>query len=307
MASAAPLPAGGKGAVGMIVDVHTHPPTHRDHVPQQRTWAPTGRPDQAIRWTRTWAEYMQAMAPVHRAIVFGIAMLPGQREAIDPPTYGSGNLNDRVALLVREYPDKLIGFLSVHPDAPDALDELERATSDLGLRGLKLGPNYQQFDPLSDRALAVYAKAERMGLPILFHQGTSPLSDAPLRYAHPLVMDEIAARFPELRIVMAHMAHPWQSDCIAVIRKHPHVYADISAQFYRPWSLYNCLRLATEWSVLDKLLFGSDFPVATPQETIEGTRRVNTILEGTALPRVPEDELEAIFRRDALQLLGLSR
>jgi predicted TIM-barrel fold metal-dependent hydrolase len=89
--------------------------------------------------------------------------------------------------------------------------------------------------------------------------------------------------------------------------EHPHVYADISAQFYRSWSLYNCLRLATEWSVLDKLMFGSDFPVATPQETIEGTRRVNTILEGTALPRVPEQEIEAIFQRDALQLLGLSR
>lgn len=290
----------------MIVDVHTHPPTHRDRVPEQRTWAPLGRPDQRIRWTRTWAEYTQAMAPVDRAIVFGIAMLPGQRDAIEPPVYGSGNLNDRVAMFVREYPDKLIGFLSVHPDAPDALDEIERATSDLGLRGIKLGPNYQQFDPLSGRALAVYARAERMGLPILFHQGTSPLADAPLRYAHPLLMDEIATRFPELRIVMAHMAHPWQSDCIAVVRKHPHVYADISAQFYRPWSLYNGLRLATEWSVLDKLLFGSDFPVATPQETIDGTRRVNAILEGTALPRVPEEEIEAIVHRDALQLLGLS-
>jgi predicted TIM-barrel fold metal-dependent hydrolase len=105
---------------------------------------------------------------------------------------------------------------------------------------------------------------------------------------------------------MAHMGHPWMQDTIVVIRKHPNVYADISALFYRPWSMYNALRLATEWSVLHKLLFGSDYPIATPQETIAGTRKVNDILAGTQLPRVPEDELEKIFTRDSLSLLGLT-
>jgi predicted TIM-barrel fold metal-dependent hydrolase len=105
---------------------------------------------------------------------------------------------------------------------------------------------------------------------------------------------------------MAHMGHPWQADTIAVIRKHPHVYTDVSALFYRPWSLYSCLRLATEWNVLDKLLLGSDYPVATPRETIDGTLAVNAILEGTTLPRVPEDRLGKIVERDTLALLGLS-
>ena len=61
------------------------------------------------------------------------------------------------------------------------------------------------------------------------------MREAPLRYAHPLLMDEIAIRFPELRVVMAHMGHPWQRETIVTIRKHPHVYADVSALFYRPW------------------------------------------------------------------------
>jgi predicted TIM-barrel fold metal-dependent hydrolase len=119
-------------------------------------------------------------------------------------------------------------------------------------------------------------------------------------------MDEIAIGFPELRIVMAHLGHPWQTDTIAVIRKHPHVYADVSAGFYRPWSFYNAMRLATEWNVLPKLLLGSDFPVATPRETIEGLRAVNAPIEGTAMPRVPDDAIEAIISRDSLALLGLS-
>jgi predicted TIM-barrel fold metal-dependent hydrolase len=90
-----------------------------------------------------------------------------------------------------------------------------------------------------------------------------------------------------------------------VIRKHPNVYADISANFYRPWSYYNELRLATEWSVLHKLFLGSDFPVATPQETIDALWRVNDVIQGTNLPEVPLGELEKILHRNSLELLGI--
>jgi predicted TIM-barrel fold metal-dependent hydrolase len=127
-----------------------------------------------------------------------------------------------------------------------------------------------------------------------------------LRFAHPLAMDEVAAAFPELRIVMAHLGHPWQADTFMVIRKHPHVYADISSQFFRPWSQYQALRLAAEWGVLDKLVFGSDYPVATPQETMDGLLSVNSVIEGTKLPRVPEEALQRVIERDTVALLGLN-
>ena len=213
-------------------------------------------------------------------------------------------MNDQTAAVVRAYPEKLIGFMSVHPRDPGMLEEMERCTGQLGMRGIKLGPNYQNFDPLGEDAFRLYARAQELRLPIVFHQGTSPVRFADLDYAHPRHLDRVATRFPELRIVMAHMAHPWQMDCIAVIRKHPHVWADVSALHYRPWSYYTCLRLATEWSVLPKLLFGSDFPVATPQETMEAMPRINDILEGTKLPPVPVDELQRVLERDALGALG---
>ncbi len=128
---------------------------------------------------------------------------------------------------------------------------------------------------------------------------------ADLDYAHPRHLDRVAMTFPKLKIILAHMAHPWQIDCFVVIRKHPNLYADISANFYRPWSYYNALRHATEWGVLHKLLFGSDFPIATPQETMDALWRVNDVIDGTNLPRVPEEELEKILHRDSLGLLGL--
>jgi predicted TIM-barrel fold metal-dependent hydrolase len=183
---------------------------------------------------------------------------------------------------------------------------MDRCIGSLGLRGIKLGPNYQNFDPVGDDAFRLYARAQGLKLPILFHQGTSAMADADLDYAHPRHIDRVAIAFPELRIVLAHMAHPWQTDCIAVIRKHPHVWADVSGLHYRPWSYYNCLRLATEWSVLPKLLFGSDYPAAaTPAETADALAHVNDVVEGTKLPRVPLDELQAIVHRDSLSLLGL--
>jgi predicted TIM-barrel fold metal-dependent hydrolase len=111
--------------------------------------------------------------------------------------------------------------------------------------------------------------------------------------------------FPKLKMILAHMGHPWTTDCIVTIRKHPNLFADISGLFYRPLGYYNALRTATEWNVLHKLLFGSDFPIATPQETMDALQTVNDILDGTKLPRVPEQPLRDLIHRDSLDLLGI--
>ena len=292
----------------MIVDVHTHTPRHRTtHPPaRERREDALWRPDGARSTAHTWDDHLVAMAPVERAIVFNIAVDPAAPVQDDGALiYRVPDVNDDTAAFVRAHPDKFIGFMSVHPRDPEVLDEIERASQDLGLRGIKLGPNYQSFDPLGEEAFRVFRRAEELGLPVLLHQGTSPVQFADLDYAHPRHIDRVAMAFPNLRMILAHLGHPWQLDCIVVIRKHPHVYADISANFYRPWSYYNALRHATEWGVLHKLLFGSDYPIATPQETMDALWRVNDPIAGTSLPPVPEDELRQILERDSLALLGL--
>ena len=292
----------------MIVDVHTHTPRHRTTPPpsRERREDALWRPDGARSTAHTWDDHLAAMAPVERAIVFNIAADPRSPVQDDGGLqYAVPDVNDDTAAFVRAHPDKFIGFMSVHPHVLGVMDEIERASQDLGLRGIKLGPNYQNFDPLGEEACRVFRRAEELGLPILFHQGTSPVQFADLDYAHPRHIDRVAMAFPNLRMILAHMGHPWQIDCFVVIRKHPHVYADISANFYRPWSYYNAMRFATEWGVLHKLLFGSDYPIATPQETMDALWRVNDPIEGTRLPPVPEDELRKILERDSLALLGL--
>jgi predicted TIM-barrel fold metal-dependent hydrolase len=107
-----------------------------------------------------------------------------------------------------------------------------------------------------------------------------------------------------VRIVMAHLAHPYEGECVAVIRKHPHVYADVSALHYRPWQLFHSLMLVHEYNVWNKLLFGTDFPVTTVAESLDGLRALTTIQIDRF--RLPAEQIEAMIERDALSLLGLS-
>ena len=291
----------------VIIDVHSHAPRRFRTVSDEGSGDVDTlyRPDRHASTAHDAASHLDAMSVVDRAIVFNIAADP--RDPINNSNlqYPANEVNDDTAAMVAEDPDKFIGFLSVHPHDPGMLEEIERATGDLGLKGIKLGPNYQNVDPLGNEAFKLFRRAEELHLPVLFHQGTSPVQFADLDFAHPRHMDRVAMAFPNLKMILAHMGHPWQIDCIVVIRKHPNVYADISAQFYRSWSYYNAFRLATEWGVMHKLLFGSDYPIATPEETMDALSRVNDPIEGTNLPPVPLDEMDAILHRDSLGLLGL--
>jgi len=213
--------------------------------------------------------------------------------------------NDYLAAYCRQAPGRWFGFASVNPGEAGARAELERAHQDLQLPGLKLGPTYQNYDPVDPTAYPVYEYAERHGIPILIHQATTFPREAPLKYALPLLLDEVAIRFPELRMVLAHVGHPWEADCAVTLRKHPHLYADISGIHGRPWRFYQALITCVEYGVADRLLFGSDFPFYTPEATAQGLRDVNHILEGTALPRVPATVIDGILERDPLRVLGL--
>ncbi|MBM3956986.1 MAG: amidohydrolase [Gemmatimonadetes bacterium] len=293
----------------MIVDVHTHLPTHRGEVPPDEVETATiHRSGTSVRFTNSLADYLEAMAGVDRAITFGLAPRPWAPEGELMKLKGwpaDMNYNDVAAAVARESGGKIIPFMSVHPMDPKWEAEYDRCIGDLGCRGMKLGLNYQDCDPLSNEALKVFARLERDGLPVVFHMGTSPETDAPLEYAHPLKMDRAAILFPKLKMVLAHLAHPWHADCLAVVRKHPNVWADVSAQFYRPWSFWSGMRLFHEWGVLGKVLFATDWPVTVAQDNIDALRGLAKFARDCHLPVIPEQEIEGIINRDALEILGL--
>jgi predicted TIM-barrel fold metal-dependent hydrolase len=210
-----------------------------------------------------------------------------------------------VAEYCAQDPAHLIPFMSLDPTQPGWRDEMSEGHRDLGMRGIKLLPMYAGFYPHSPELDDLWSYASRNGLPVLLHTGTTFVDQAPLDCTLPRHLDAVAIRYPECRIILAHLGHPYEGETVAVIRKHPNVYADISALFYRPFQLYHSLMLVQEYGVWNKLLFGTDFPVTTVDDTICGVRSLNRMVEGTALPRLSESEIENLIARDAGPLLGL--
>jgi uncharacterized protein len=213
--------------------------------------------------------------------------------------------NDFVATYVGKDPDRLIGFAGIDPTEPSAIEDLTIARDQLKLRGVALSPAGQDFHPADSRAMRVYEQCEALGMPIVFHPGGLLNSQSKLEYGRPFLIDEVARTFPKLRIVIAQMAQPWIDEAIVLLGKHEHVYADTSGLLIRPWPGYNALVSAYQYGVMDKLLFGSDFPYTKPAECIEALYSINQLVQGTNLPVVPREALRGIVERDALELLGL--
>ena len=140
----------------------------------------------------------------------------------------------------------------------------------------------------------------------MFHSGGAYAQDSTLENASPALLDPVARAFPDLRIIVAHFGQPWMGETVMLMRKHPHVYADLSARFHRPWQLYNGLVLAMEYKVESKLLFGSDFPASTPGCSIQQFRTLNRMVEGTNLPQIPDELVESVLYHRPFELLGIA-
>lgn len=214
--------------------------------------------------------------------------------------------NRYVSDYVNRFPQKLIGFAGIDPTERTAVDEVKAARNDLRLRGVTLSPSNQDFHPSDSRAMRVYALCEELGMPVLFHPGSPFTEQSKLEFGRPYLLDEVARQFPRLRIILAQLGQPWVDETILLLGKHANVYADVSGLLKRPWQAYNALVLTHQYGVIDKLLFGSDFPYTSPTECIESLYSLNQMAHGTNLPIVPREALRGIVERDTLSLLGLS-
>jgi len=211
--------------------------------------------------------------------------------------------DDKVANYIAQDPKHMIGFMSLDPTQPNWQDEMRDGHERLKMRGIKLLPMYAGFFPQDPSLDPLWQYATKHGLPVLLHTGTTFVAKAPLEQTLPRHLDAVARKFPDVKIILAHLGHPYEGETIVTIRKHPNVYADVSALFYRPWQLFHSLMLADEYRVWEKLLLGTDFPVTTVAETVAGLRELCDIkIDRFSLPR---EQIEKLIHRDALALLNL--
>jgi uncharacterized protein len=279
----------------MLIDIHSHYfrcPEHfrKDFIEQtKRVTSPAF--DLNVRWEQYRAQATQC----DRTVVFGgKAALAG----LWVP-------DDEVAAYANSHADKSIGFLSLDPTQAGWEDELHHGHEDLKLKGVKLMPMYAGFYPNERKLDHLWEYAASHRLPVLLHTGTTFIDRAPLDCTLPRLIDDVAIRFPQVKIIMAHLSHPYEGECVATIRKHPNVYADCSALYYRPFQLYHSLMLVQEYRAWGKVLFGSDYPFATVDASVAGICNLNQMLEGTALPRLDPEQIEKMLHRNSFELLEI--
>jgi predicted TIM-barrel fold metal-dependent hydrolase len=279
----------------MLIDIHSHffrsPQHFSTGFIQQSQRVTSGSFDLNVRWE----DYHAQAQGCDWTVVFG------GKAALS----GLWVPDEEVAEYTRSHSDKMIGFLSVDPTQPGWVDELQHGHRDLKLKGIKLMPMYAGFYPNDRKVDFLWEYATRHHLPVLLHTGTTFISQAPLDCTLPRHIDDIAIRFPQVKIIMAHLSHPYEGECVATIRKHPNVYADCSALYYRPFQLYHSLMLVQEYRSWGKVLFGTDYPFTTVDATLAGMRELNKMLDGTALPRLDMEQMEAMFQRNSLELLEI--
>jgi hypothetical protein len=198
----------------------------------------------------------------------------------------------------------MIGFAGVDASDPDARRHIREA-KETGFRGLTLSPALQDYHPADTRAMKVYEEAARLGMPILIHQGMHYAVSSNMTFADPVAYDEVAREFGELKIILGYMGYPWIDQTLCLLGKHPNVLADIAGLLKHSWKAYTTLLQAYEYGVIDKLLFGSDFPYASPTECIEALYSVNQFAHAANLPSIPREMLRSIVERDALNQLGI--
>ncbi|MEW2357130.1 amidohydrolase family protein [Spirillospora sp. NPDC029432] len=210
--------------------------------------------------------------------------------------------NEEVAEGCAAHPDVLIPFASIDPYKGKAgVREARRLVEEHGVRGFKFHPSIQGFAPNDPLAYPLYEAIEELGVPALFHTGQTGIgAGVPggggirLKYSNPMLVDDVAVDFPELRIILAHPSFPWQDEALAVANHKPYVYIDLSGwspKYFPP----QLVRYANSL-LKDKVLFGSDYPVITPDRWLADFEKLE--IKPEVRPKILKD--------NAARLLGLT-
>ena len=281
----------------VAIDVHTHTHAHMDHRPPDEVTAEFldaaekyfgGAPPQPT--TQEVAEYYRERRMA--AVVFTVDSSFGTGERTVPTS--------EVIEVAAANPDVLIPFASVDPHKGKAGVREAREYIEQGVRGFKFHPNTQAFWP-NDRAFyPLYELIAEAGLIALFHTGQTGIGAGMpggggirLKYSNPMAVDDVAADFPELDIILAHPSFPWQEEALSVATHKTNVYIDLSG--WAPKYFPEILIRYINGPLKRKMLFGSDFPLLTPERWLS---------EFEKLP-IKDEVRPLVLKENAAALLGL--
>lgn len=302
------------GGQALIIDAHAHVGEFEHYgAHYAQLMVGSGRSGRPLWWdlTRTWTpEALATNIPrfvghldefgIDRAIIWGFLSIP----------HGSSVPAEYVAEVVRQHPDRFIGFHSPDPlGGWRSVQEVERAAKELGLRGLKMFQALNNIAIDDERALPIYAKAEELGLVVTIQAGWSRTLGSRLELHRPLGVDRVAMACPDLQLVIAHGGWPWVDETYALMLKHPNVYTDTSEWpgFMTQEGIARALVTAKHLGLLDRILWGSDYPLVSPARDLATFRSLPTFTGQHDLqPALTDGDIQAVLGGNAARLLAIS-
>lgn len=226
------------------------------------------------------------------AVVFGVDQV-GASDGADAPS------NEEIARIAAEHPDTLIPFASIDPArGAEGVQRVHRLARDHGVRGVKFHPSIQGFFPNDPAAYPIYAAMQEHDLIALFHTGHTGAGAGSrggrgirLKYSNPMHVDDVAVDFPDLRIILAHPSFPWQDEALSVALHKPKVHIDLSGwspKYFPPQLIQYANTLLKH-----KMLFGSDFPVITPDRWLNDFAKLD--IKPEVRPLIVKDNAVRLF------------
>jgi len=229
------------------------------------------------------------------AVVFGVDNIRSSRNDQQPT-------NEEIAELAAEHRDVLIPFASVDPArGGDGVARAKRLITEYGVRGFKFHPNAQEFYPNAREVYPLYEVIAEHGCIALFHTGQTGVGAGTrggggirLKYSNPMYLDDVAVDFPDMPIIMAHPSFPWQEEALSVALHKPQVYIDLSG--WSPKYFSPSLVQYANTLLKHKVLFGSDYPVITPDRWLADFEKID----------IRPDVRPLILKENAAKLFGLA-
>ncbi len=279
-----------------MIDFHTHPVLIQEFVAKYPGYERVAREIFKIgnNFQPLETFFLQMdVAGIDRAVLLPIDCRRARKDSVSS--------NEQVAELCAQS-NRFLGFASVDPLKKGAVRELENAVKKLGLRGLKLDPALQDFQPHHRKVFPVYEAAAALGIPLLLHTGMSWAPETPLEPGRPLLLEPAIRRFPQLPFVLAHFAWPWVWEAVALALKYSNVYLDTSCLYYdSPKEFFQFVftkqipTTVIERSLRTKIVFGSNYPRVEIKNMVHALK---------SLP-LTEACLRRILGENAERLLGL--
>jgi predicted TIM-barrel fold metal-dependent hydrolase len=279
----------------VAIDVHTHAWKSALQVDD----APSESQAAMGRYFRYQPQHQTVpeMAEMYRRLKMAFVVF-----TVDGDTSASRKItNEEIAELAHKHADVAIPFASINPHrGAQGVQAARRLIAEYKVKGFKFHPSVQAFYPNDRIAYPLYEAIAEAKLPALFHTGQTGVGAGTpagggirLKYSNPMLLDDVAADFPDMPIILAHPSFPWQEEALSVATHKPQVYIDLSGwspKYFPPILLQYANTL-----LKDKILFGSDYPVIDPERWMAEFEKLNIKPEVRPL----------ILKENAAKLLGL--